>query len=107
MEADHPATLLSGISFAFSPSNCIATNSFGCAWTVSYTPVTTGAHTDTLVFVVEGYFNGFLLNSRFYNLDLSGTTRLGTVPLPPALALFGTGLALIGLLSWRRKKHVA
>jgi len=31
----------------------------------------------------------------------------GTVPLPGALSLFGTGLGMMGLLSWRRKRKKA
>jgi hypothetical protein len=35
------------------------------------------------------------------------TQELGAVPLPAALPLFGSGLALIGFVGWRRKRKNA
>ncbi len=32
---------------------------------------------------------------------------IGAVPVPPALPLFGTGLAFIGFIGWRRKRKLA
>ena len=41
--------------------------------------------------------------------DVTFTGAVGTIitPLPPALPLFATGLAGLGLLGWRRKKTAA
>lgn len=38
---------------------------------------------------------------------LSENQNTGEVPVPPALPLFGTGLALMGILGWRRKRKAA
>ena len=43
----------------------------------------------------------YLVNNRFV------AEAPGAVPIPPALALFATGLGLMGLLGWRRKKQAA
>lgn len=41
-------------------------------------------------------------------LDLFGTaTSVAAVPVPAALPLFGTGLAIMGFLGWRRKSKAA
>jgi hypothetical protein len=47
-------------------------------------------------------------NSLFYdNITVTPSGSVPAVPIPPAVALFGTGLGLMGLLGWRRKKHAA
>jgi archaellum component FlaG (FlaF/FlaG flagellin family) len=44
-----------------------------------------------------------LVNDRF----ISNENHLGATPIPSALPLFGTGLGIIGLLGWRRKRKAA
>ncbi len=41
---------------------------------------------------------------RFYIVEYGG---MSPVPIPAALPLFGTGLALIGFFGWRRKRRTA
>lgn len=65
------------------------------------------------------YFNGMFSNVSVGggNKAISHLTVFGylqdtvdtmpTVPVPAALPLFGTGIALLGLLSWRRKRRSA
>jgi PEP-CTERM motif len=36
-----------------------------------------------------------------------GWSKLAPVPLPAALPLFATGLGVLGLLGWRRKRRAA
>jgi fibronectin-binding autotransporter adhesin len=44
-----------------------------------------------------------LLNDRFTSAD----NVIGATPIPATLPLFGTGLGIIGLLGWRRKRKAA
>ena len=44
-------------------------------------------------------FVGGIDNIRFENINV--------VPLPAALPLFGTGLAIMGFIGWRRKRRMA
>ena len=49
---------------------------------------------------VEGVFGSGFLPSASFDLSL----QTGGVPLPGALPLYGTGLAVMGFLVWRRKR---
>jgi hypothetical protein len=51
--------------------------------------------------VVNDYQFAFWQTTTFDNFT---ETVVGTTPLPAALPLFATGLGLMGLLGWRRKK---
>ena len=42
----------------------------------------------------------------FIEIDLQ-TSHLAPVPVPAALPLFGTGLGIMGFISWRRKRRMA
>lgn len=48
----------------------------------------------------HGFFDGF-------DQTIAGTTFVAPVPIPTALPLFGTGLALMGFIGWRRKRKIA
>jgi len=39
--------------------------------------------------------------------DVDSQSTVGVVPLPAALPLYGTGLAIMGFIGWRRKRKVA
>ena len=43
----------------------------------------------------------------FYSSFSFDNVNVGTVPVPAALPLFGTGLALMGFIGWRRKRKLA
>lgn len=47
-------------------------------------------------------YTGHLANNWTYRLE-----TVSNVPLPAALPLFGTGLGLMGLLGWRRKRKAS
>lgn len=48
--------------------------------------------------------NGNFLLSEI-TLDVSGDIETSVVPVPAALPLFGTGLAIMGFIGWRRKRN--
>ena len=41
----------------------------------------------------------------FFNIEMIAAGNASVVPVPAALPLFGTGLALFGVLTWRRKQR--
>jgi hypothetical protein len=54
---------------------------------------------------VLGYSQSAIEDQNFFRTDLvSGAMELSGVPLPTALPLFASGLGVIGLLGWRRKR---
>ncbi|MCP4070123.1 MAG: LamG domain-containing protein [Hyphomicrobiales bacterium] len=57
------------------------------------------------------FFNGSVDELRISDVALAPnqflTASPSAVPIPPALALFGTGLAMMGFIGWRRKRKVA
>ncbi len=42
--------------------------------------------------------------SKVNSADLDAARGFNVVPIPPALSLFGTGLAIMGFVGWRRKR---
>ena len=58
---------------------------------------------------------GYVDNVNFTSRDLNGDTILfaadfetldvAPVPLPAALPLYGTGLAILGLMGWRKRRR--
>jgi hypothetical protein len=59
---------------------------------------------------VGGNRYGWFVNNEFSFLAIDNTSltsSLSSVPLPAALPLFATGLGVLGLLGWRRKRRVA
>jgi hypothetical protein len=73
----------------------------------------TGAVSGVLTVAVD-FSNGAVVDLLFYNQsDWDITPKIGFVdgptatPLPPALALFGGGLGMMGMLGWRRKRKAA
>lgn len=54
--------------------------------------------------IVSG--SSFLRDAGFSITLVSGSLVLAPVPLPAALPLFATGLGVIGLLAWRKKRKV-
>jgi hypothetical protein len=67
--------------------------------------IATGALLATLNTGVGG--NNLFGVSVYGEFTSGGGGVVGTVPLPAALPLFGTGLGMMGLLSWRRKRKKA
>ena len=61
-------------------------------------------------FIVDSFFDVFFeltLNSIPPLQTKGGPIHVNAVPLPGALPLFATGLGVLGLLSWRRKRRQA
>lgn len=50
---------------------------------------------------------GCVNNEPAFNIELYSTAPVSSVPVPAALPLFGTGLAIMGFLGWRRKSKAA
>jgi uncharacterized protein (TIGR03382 family) len=74
----------------------------------TYTISATGVY--TLVFGVSNYRDGFYDSAFAFTgifVDGAPIDPVDQVPLPPAMALFATGLAAFGWLSRRRKKQAA
>ncbi len=40
----------------------------------------------------------------FHNSLFADNLKISTIPIPAALPLFGTGLAILGFVGWRRKR---
>ena len=57
--------------------------------------------------IVAALYFGVGSNDPSGNVLLEEITAVSAVPLPAALPLFGTGLAGLSLLGWRRKKAAA
>ncbi|PCI05301.1 MAG: hypothetical protein COB78_01435 [Hyphomicrobiales bacterium] len=59
----------------------------------------------TYNFGQETYFD----NVKFSNdpINLAYDFELAAVPIPAALPLFGTGLAIMGFIGWHRKRRQA
>ena len=61
---------------------------------------------------IDGFFPNFFIDS--FNFDALGTpeslstaTSLSPVPVPAAMPLFGTGLAIFGFIGWQRRRKLA
>jgi hypothetical protein len=67
----------------------VTTNKFRA----EFTPVGSGADSGPRIQELDGYDAYF-----------DGVSIPSSVPLPASLPLFGTGLGLIGLIAWRRKR---
>ncbi len=70
-----------------------------------------GADPTTPAGVVSGLydvqFKSNIAGSGFLSYYLVRQTPLSVVPLPATLPLFGTGLAVMGFIGWRRKRKMA
>jgi hypothetical protein len=53
------------------------------------------------------FYFGIGSNDPSGNVVLEEITAVSSVPLPAALPLFATGVGVLGLLGWRRKKTAA
>jgi len=73
---------------------------------VFYSAIVTGSGFDTFSILFDGGNPSRPLDGRVAFDDFS-ITNVGTTPLPPALPTFATGLGIIGLFSWRRKRKAA
>ena len=88
--------IVNNITFSFvkSPNSGIGTDSFAVVWNY-----TTGAATNMFYTVPSG---PTIFESN--TAPVFSFTPVGTVPLPGALPLFATGLGVLSLLGWRRKR---
>ena len=75
---------------------------------IFFQPLSTGPKTATFGVTVDTSFfdtQGFLFPlQRTGGAGLDGE-GLAVIPLPAALPLYGTGLAVMGFLGWRRKRQ--
>ena len=55
----------------------------------------------------EGYVRKGRVNPKTSVKDTASSPGVSNVPLPSALPLFGTGLAIMGFVGWRRKRKTA
>ena len=59
---------------------------------------------------IRALFNGTTVRNKHSGLGsalIRDTINIPPVPLPAALPLFGTGLAVMGFIGWRRKRRMA
>lgn len=82
-----------------------------CTITVHFSPTVAGLLSDTFLVVLftPKFIPGFgSINAPVasFEVALSGT-GISEVPLPAAFPLFATGLGVMGLLGWRRKRQTA
>jgi hypothetical protein len=75
-----------------------------CNWR-TFAPIALGLATASIVDTFFGLSSDTLPFIPF-SLHLAGV-GVDAVPLPAALPLFATGLGVLGLLGWRRKKKAA
>jgi hypothetical protein len=85
-------------------SFCSSGPNLSCTWDLAYSPTVPTLSDNwwaTLMAVQAGVPpNGYLQYT--FQVHVSGTGI--TTPIPPAFALFATGLGALGLLGWRRKR---
>lgn len=67
----------------------------------TFTAATTGIYT------VAVFGNGGAPGDHAYTIQAFGSTASSVIPVPAALPLFGTGLAIMGFVGWRRKRKLA
>jgi len=91
-----------GTSYFLDQGSCAT---LSCTVNVRFEPSSPGSFPNTL----EAFFLYLVLQSgdtlaARASADLTGFAVPATVPLPAALPLFAGGLAIVGLLGWRRKR---
>lgn len=91
----------------------VQTGGFSTVFTSTATPGTNNWETFTYDFVgsggstvikLVGILNSATPAPTYRGLDNVSVTAINPVPLPAALPLFGTGLALMGFAGWRRRR---
>ena len=86
--------------------------------TVFLDGVNIGDFTNDQISPISHSFNGMSFDYRFefnssnttigfHQVVNEGTISVSAVPVPAALPLFGTGLAVMGFIGWRRKRKLA
>jgi CHRD domain len=86
---------------------------FDMTLATSYNPAFITAHGGSAASAEAFLFAGMIAGNAYLNIHTTqfggGEIRgfLAPVPLPTALPLFATGLGVLGLLGWRRKRKVA
>jgi hypothetical protein len=90
--------LTGGIGHAFGPGGVDRFRILGIETSALLDPFSAVAFITGLTFVSEGTFSGTMTPLTEFVSD---------VPIPAALPLFATGLGLMGLLGWRRKRKVS
>ena len=92
--------------FSLGAVNC-PDNSIACTVSFFFSPTIPGPFfgPSTFLFTQVGQFEFLPPEQHSATLTLTGTGVAGAeTPLPAALPLFATGLGVLGLLGWRRKR---
>lgn len=97
--------LLAGGTTIATGGNAAVPNDGWIDLTVSITITAANALLGSILGIELVNNGGIQMNWDNVRLELNDSVTV--VPVPPALPLFGTGLALMGFLSWRRKRKLS